>query len=123
MANPIGISYPIKRGSNGYFEQSFDTKETIKDALANLILTPKNTRPGRPEYGSSLYGYLFEQVTDESVIQEVLKEDIRKWIPSIDIISIKTSDDVEFSNAIALNIVYKLKNSPESDNLALTVTF
>ena len=122
MANPIGISYPIRRAENGYFEQSFDTRETIKDALANLILTPKKTRPGRPEYGSSLYSYLFEQVTDESVIREVLKEDIRKWIPSIDIVSI-SSENVGFSNAINLKIVYKLKNSPLSDELSLTVTF
>ena len=122
MANPIGISYPIKRGSNGYFKQSLDTKETIKDALANLILTPKNTRPGRPEYGSSLYGFLFEQVTDEFVIQDIIKEDVRKWIPAIDIISI-TSENIDFSNAISLKIIYKLKNSPVSDELAITVTF
>lgn len=122
MANPIGISYPIKRGSNGYFESAFDTKETIKSALANLILTPKKTRPGRPEYGSSMYEFLFEQITDETVIENVLREDIITWVPSIEVVSIKTQN-TEISNAIHLNIVYRIKNTPISDNLTVTVSF
>lgn len=122
MANPIGISYPIKRGNNGYFESAFDTKETIKNALANLILTPKKTRPGRPDYGSSMYEFLFEQITDNTVIENVLREDINTWVPSIEVISINTRD-TEISNAINLNIIYRIKNTPVSDNLTVTVSF
>lgn len=122
MVNPIGISYPITRGNNGYFNQSFDTKETIKHALTNLILTPKKTRPGRPEYGSSMYGFLFEQITDNTVIENVLLEDISSWIPSIEIVSIKLKN-TEISNAININVIYKIKNTPIQDTLSVTLSF
>lgn len=121
MANPIGISYPIRRGTKGYFEQSFETKQTIKDALANLVLTPKKSRPGRPEYGSSLYDLLFEPIEDSSVVQSVLEEDISKWIPSINIISI-TAKSSTYPNSIDLEIKYNIRNTPIEDELIITVS-
>jgi phage baseplate assembly protein W len=122
MANPIGISYPITRGNNGYFNQSFDTRETIKNALTNLILTPKKTRPGRPEYGSSMYGFLFEQIIDDTIIENVLVEDISSWIPSIEVVSIKLKN-TDIPNAININLIYKIRNTPISDTLSITVSF
>ena len=119
--NPIGISYPIKRGDTGYFEQLFETSETIRDSLANLILTPKKTRPGRPEYGSSLYDFLFEPVTDTAVIMDVLTEDINIWLPSIELISVEV-EETEFPNSINLNVSYKIKNTPITGLLNITVS-
>ena len=120
-STPLGIAYPIQRGANGYFNESFSTVESIKDALSNLILTPKKTRLGRPEYGSSLYGFLFEQNNDvnSDAIASVLEEDIEKWIPSIELISVEIVGSQEYSNTISLIIKYKIKNTPLLDELTL----
>lgn len=120
---PIGIAYPIQRGPSGYFEQSFTSKQSIKDSLTNLILTPKKTRPGRPEYGSSLYEFLFQPMSelDSETIQSILQEDIDRWIPSIKIYNVSVLTPEEFPNSIDLVIKYQIKNTPITDELSISL--
>ena len=36
---PLGMNYPIEKGQQGYFEQTFESLENEKVKLKNLMLT------------------------------------------------------------------------------------
>lgn len=87
---PIGINLPIQIGKSGYFDQSFDDSTVAKNNLKMLI----NTRPGErrmnPEFGSNVWSYIFENITEVSpeVIEDIIKKDVNRWLPEIIIKSI-----------------------------------
>lgn len=91
--SPIGVNIPIQIGKMGYFDQSFDDATVVKNNLKMLI----NTRPGErrmnPEFGSNVWKYIFENVSDSSpeVIRDIIEKDINRWIPEIIIKSIDIS--------------------------------
>lgn len=124
---PVGISYPILRGENGYFQEQFSTPESIRDSIANLLLTPIKTRPGRPEYGNSFYErILFEGIQSDTndEIKEIIESDIETWIPEIEIKSIKLSSPMNLNreNSVFIFIEYTIKNTPISDTIDVTVS-
>jgi phage baseplate assembly protein W len=86
----IGVTLPLQKGSNGYFSQSFQTKDQVKSNIKNLILTNKGERLMQPDFGTNLYDVLFSQNTDdlEQSIQDSIEDAISLWMPYINIVEI-----------------------------------
>jgi phage baseplate assembly protein W len=86
----IGITLPLQKGSNGYFAQSFQTKDQVKANIKNLILTNKGERLMQPDFGTDLYDVLFNPSTDEleQRIQDSIEDAIAQWMPYINIVEI-----------------------------------
>ena len=68
---PIGLTLPIRDGSNGYFEQSFDTLTQIRSNIINLLNTKPFERRFQPTFSSKLNTLVFEQ--KEKGIKEIKK--------------------------------------------------
>jgi phage baseplate assembly protein W len=83
----IGITLPLQRGNNGFFNQSFQTIDQVKSNIKNLILTRKGERLMHPTFGTELYDSLFNQNTDdlEIEIQNSIESAIAEWMPFISI--------------------------------------
>ena len=83
----IGITLPLQRGNNGFFNQSFQTIDQVKSNIKNLILTRKGERLMHPTFGTELYDSLFNQNTDdlEIEIQSSIESAIAEWMPFISI--------------------------------------
>ena len=129
MSNKIlyGIRYPIIRDSSGYFASTYSTIESSRSNLKNLILTKQGDRPGRPEYGSSFWKYLFEQSVDSlsDIISDVLEEDINKWMPEIivDNISVTQTSDSADIYKLMIAVTFRLNQNdiPVTDTTAITL--
>ena len=97
------------------------TNETaIKRALTNLILTPKGSKPFRPEYGSNVGNFLFRNPDKftKNDIRKSLTETIEKFESRVTL----TSIDVTFEDyGIDLKISYVINNIGSSSELSLTV--
>ena len=108
--SPIGISFPIQRGSNGFFEQTFDSNESSKTNIKMLLSTYIGERRLNPSYGTKLWTYLFENIDDtsEEILKNIISEDINKWMPDIKIISVS---------------VAKKANSADNYTFIITMTF
>lgn len=83
----IGITLPLQRGNNGFFNQSFQTIDQVKSNIKNLILTRRGERLMHPTFGTDLYNSLFNQNTDdlELEIQTSIESAIAEWMPFISI--------------------------------------
>lgn len=106
---PIGITFPLRDGNVGYFEQSTDSYTAYRMNITNLLRTKQGERRMNPTFGSRLWNAVFEQ-NDEFIakkVESIIREDVTQWIPGITIKSV----DVKYLNddqSVNLRDIYKL---------------
>jgi phage baseplate assembly protein W len=86
-----GIDYPFRDSTKGDFLKMTETPEReIRANLIHLLLTRKGSRYYLPDFGTRLYEYIFDQndVVSYSLIEEEIREGVKKYIPNLDINSI-----------------------------------
>jgi phage baseplate assembly protein W len=111
----VGVTLPLRKGNNGYFEVSYTTKDQIKSNIKSLLLTQKGERLMQPTFGSDLRRYLFEPISSnlDSFIEDSIMEAINTWMPYVTVESIiyDTSNNLKDMNRIDLELKYSLKYS------------
>jgi len=83
-----GIDFPFRDSLKGDFLNMTQTPEReVRADLIHLLLTRKGTRYYLPDFGTRLYEYIFEQndSVSFSLIEEEIRESVRKYIPNLDI--------------------------------------
>jgi len=100
-----GIDYPFRDSFKGDFLKMTETPEReIRANLIHLLLTRKGSRYYLPDFGTRLYEFIFEQndVISFSLIEEEIREGVKKYIPNLDITSINimsAEDDMDHSKS------------------------
>jgi phage baseplate assembly protein W len=92
MATTYGIDYPFRDSSKGdYVKMTESPEREVRANLIHLILTRKGTRYYLPDFGTRIYEYIFDQndVITFNLIEEEIRDGVRKFIPNLDINSIK----------------------------------
>ena len=92
MAVTYGIDYPFRDSSKGDFLKMTETPEReVRANLIHLLLTKKGTRYYLPDFGTRIYEYIFDQndIVTFNLIEEEIRDSVRKYIPNLDINSIK----------------------------------
>ena len=102
--------------------------ETIKQNFKNMVLTMPGERIMIPEFGVGLYGYLFENVSGETLdsLVQKLTEQTQTYMPMVNLqtINFETSDEdptLSF-NEIRVTIKYNILPLDEEDELIITST-
>ena len=98
MAVTYGIDYPFRDSQKGDYLNVTDIPEKeIRANLIHLLLTRKGSRYYLPDFGTRLYQYIFEQndAVTYNLIEEEIREGVKKYIPNLDInsISIMSAED------------------------------
>lgn len=101
--------------------------QAIKNSLRNIFSWIPGERVINPEFGCSLYKYLYEGITDFNV--EAIMTEIRglvtQWEPRVTIdkvVNVATVDDTE-NNTVHLEIIYRIPSlSDEQYNYGLYYT-
>jgi phage baseplate assembly protein W len=91
MAVTYGIDYPFRDSRKGDFLRMTETPEKeVRANLLHLLLTRKGSRYYLPDFGTRLYEYIFDQndVVAYNLIEDEIRESVRKYIPNLDINSI-----------------------------------
>jgi phage baseplate assembly protein W len=92
MAVTYGIDFPFRDSNKGDYVKLTETPEReIRANLIHLLLTRKGSRYYLPDFGTRIYEYIFEQndVITFSLIEEEIRDGVRKYIPNLDINSIE----------------------------------
>lgn len=106
---PIGITFPIRDGKSGYFEQSTDSFTAYRMNIVNLLRTRQGERRMNPTFGCRLWNVVFEPNDDfiAQKVETIIKEDVSQWIPGITV----TAVEVKYLNddqSVDLRDIYKL---------------
>jgi phage baseplate assembly protein W len=91
MAVTYGIDFPFRDSDKGDFLRMTDTPEKeVRANLIHLLLTRKGTRYYLPDFGTRIYEYIFDQndFVSWNLIEEEIRDAIKKYIPNLDINSI-----------------------------------
>jgi phage baseplate assembly protein W len=90
----VGVMLPFGK-NGGLFKLSYTTEQQAISNLKNLLLTRKGERPFQPEFGSSIYSLLFEQLTDGigDILDSSIRSDIEFWLPYIVINNLNVTVD------------------------------
>jgi phage baseplate assembly protein W len=86
-----GIDFPFNDSPTGdYIKMTITPAREIRANLIHLLLTRKGTRYFLPDFGTRLYEYIFDQNDNVSfnLIEDEIRESIKKYIPNLDINSI-----------------------------------
>ena len=117
----IGIDLPFRKsdGKEGYFASTTTTIEAVKNNIKNLVQTNKGERFMQPELGLNLRNYMFEQITEETIIniQTDIIETFKLWLPFVEIQDIQVSaneTDAIGRNKLLVNIVFNITKDPTS---------
>ena len=87
-----GIDFPFRDSRTGDFlNLTTTTEKEIRANLIHLLLSRKGSRYFLPDFGTRLYEYIFNQndIVTHNNIEEEIREGVRKYIPNLDINSIK----------------------------------
>lgn len=68
-----GIAFPFQRGDTGFPAAAVDDT-LIGDSLRQLVLTPRGSRVMRPDFGTNIMAYVFEN--NDEILSEVIRSEI-----------------------------------------------
>lgn len=119
MATPTqtyGVVLPIAHGPQGFFNQSYSVVDQVKSNMNMLLRTKKGERRMNPEFGSGLWGILFENYTDDitPLIENTIKKDINHWMSYVDIKDIQVlTNDTEYKSKykVGVKVLFTVPNA------------
>jgi len=94
----------------------------IKNSVRNILTIPRGSLPDNPNFGTSLYAYLFE-ILDDFIIdemQDVLVREVVSQEKRIDRVRVVIKSIPEY-HKLTLNIEYYIKDSEVKDFLTMTL--
>lgn len=86
-----GIDFPFRDSAIGnYLRMTSTPEKEVRADLLHLILTKKGSRFLMPDFGTRIYEFIFNQndTITYNLIEEDIREGVRKYIPNLDIKSI-----------------------------------
>ena len=100
-------------------------KELIKQNVKMVLLTHPGERIMWPEFGVGLSGYLFElQNTNVPItIKRKIQDQLSKWIPTIQLLNIRTSVPANQENTLGIVIEYQIDFLRRKDFLELLLEY
>jgi phage baseplate assembly protein W len=111
----IGLSLPITIGRNGYFKQTSNLLEQTKHNIKNLLLTVKGERLAQPDFGSEIYGVLFENFdTDfDNKLEQSIRSSVSRWLPHV-IINGLIINSSPSTNFVHISIEFSVTHDPNA---------
>jgi len=122
---PIGIIFPLQRGEQGYFQQSFDVVDQVKANLYILLNTKIGERRLNLDFGSTLWEVLFEFNSEEleKIVQDAVKKDVQKWMPfvTVESVTVSSTDEEKDRGFIKIDVTFTADSMGISEPQNLTL--
>jgi phage baseplate assembly protein W len=107
----VGVSLPFN--GNIAFNSVYSTIEQVRSNLIDYVLTNKGERPLNPRYGSNLRKYLFSNITDQSIpenmgindLKSMLTTNIQLQFPQIKVIDLTIAPSPD-TNIVNISLTY-----------------
>jgi phage baseplate assembly protein W len=90
-----------------------DVDDSIRSKLLHIILTPKGQRLRKPNFGTNLIKYIFDQNDNEtwSSIKEEIRKQVSLFLPEVIFDNINIVKNVEDEHSIYVEIDYSFNDN------------
>ena len=119
MAQYVGFKFPFQKGDTSFPAQAEDA-ELIKDSLIQILLTQKGERTMRPDFGSNVMAYIFDNNTP--AMAELLRNEIQTAIGRfeprvyVDLVQV-----VQLDATVEVDIRYIILSTGKEDTLGVSI--
>lgn len=104
----INIKFPFRESPKGYFyDSNITTSDAIKSDILHVLVTKKGERFMDPNFGTSLYLYIFEP-NDNITIADIIAEannSLSYCMPNIKIQTLTVTQNQDDSHRVDLKII------------------
>lgn len=117
MATFLGIAFPFQAGAQEFPASATDA-DLIRQSIIQIIMTQKGERLMRPDFGSNVMRYIFENNTPTLAMQ--LKTEVYSAITKFEPRAIIQSVDVEQEDsAVTITITFIVLATNQQDTVTL----
>lgn len=114
-----GIAFPFKKSSFSLPAASIDN-DLIKQSLLQVLTTAKGERVMRPDFGSNVYAYVFEN--NDLILQETLRADVMSAIAKYETRVIVQGVDVERQDeSVVITVGYVIVATKQTDEIRIEI--
>ncbi len=123
----FGLKFPLTSidAEKYMFDVNTTLKDKIRSILMHVIFTPKNQRIRRPDFGTDLIKYIFDNNDTEtwSLIKSSIQDIVSKYVPYVMINDINILKDEETNEEIHVRVDYSVRqgNSVVTDSLGISL--
>ena len=113
-----GIKFPLQiNQATGRFVMA-EKEESVKESVYIILMTQKEERFTRPDFGSTILSYTFmdTSVTRINMMARELEETILEQEPRISEVDVSVDPQLD-KGCLIINIVYTIAESNTQDNL------
>lgn len=116
----FGIKFPFTNdNTSGFFlDLNTDLKSKVASEIAHVILTPKGSRLRKPNFGTNLVRYIFDQnddITWDDVKREAI-EAVGKYVKDVELQDIKVAQETANEHSILLDLYYAIRKGNNVEN-------
>jgi phage baseplate assembly protein W len=114
----VGVNLPFNGPS--VFTSNYLTSQAVKNNLINYFLTNPGEYPLNPTFGGGLRAFLFDQITEGTLIglETKITSNITSVFPNIIINSLEILQNPD-NNTLTVQLKYSIANSNVNDNITL----
>lgn len=116
-----GINFPLTKTTSGLPAPATDS-DLIKQSLIQIIMTGKTERVMRPDFGSSVLKFVFENNDDllDELIRAEVTSAVGRFEPRVVLQDIVIDKDVEKA-LVTITLVYVLVTTRQQDTVEIVV--
>lgn len=114
----VGINIPFS--GNAGFVLNYETRQAIKNNVANYLMTGKGERYMNPTFGTTLRNYLFEQINVSTLeqMESYIAQELRFNFNNIRVSTLKIEPDTD-TNSIKLVLNYQINHTSIDDSISI----
>src|SRR5215213_486576 len=113
-----GWAFPLRLSMTGGVALVADERE-LADAIRIILGTAVGERPMRPEFGSRIYDFVFDEAdaATASRLAYAVREALERWEPRIDLDEVTVTVDEVNRNLLYIDVGYHIKDDNDPRNL------
>jgi len=106
------------------FTTTITEADALKAAIKNILMTPRGSVPGKPDFGSDVYKAVFSQIDPLliSVLKNYVREALNEFEGRINITDVTIKSVPEY-NKVIITVQFSYKSSNGINNTSTAVAF
>lgn len=106
----VGVALPFS--GKAVFNQTYQTKDAIKNNLINYLLTGEGERYMNPVFGTPLRNLLFENQTQDNIssIRDAIYRAIKEYFPRVNISDLQLIGSPD-TNTVTLSMRFSVRDT------------
>jgi len=114
------VAFPFRVTGSGHTAIQDQDEAHIRELIEQVLFTSPGERVNRPDFGSGLLGFVFEEASAETVAvcQSLVQGALQQWLG--DLIEVETVEVTAEEATLSVTVVYRILRTRQRDIVKFT---